>query len=379
MPLLTYNVELLSESQENFAKIERILEANRYAWNEISKVVYDNGLNLDRKTIHDKTYYPIRNAKPEIPSQIIIRAECDVRSAYKSVCSNKHKISKPVEKKKLSMRLDKRLYRIKGDSTFLTTMGKRCEFTFNTFDKFNELKSKYIFGDPLIFIKSNKLFIAISFKIPEIPVKKSIAVGVDLGIKNIATTSDGKIYQDKKYLKEKRKLRYIKRQLQKCGTKSARKRLKRLSKKERNRTKNFVHHLANRILDTKADVIVLEKLKGIKQKTAKRRKSSFNNKFSQIPIAELNRILSYKAPIKGKTVQYVSAAYTSQNDHRTGLRDGERKGNIYIGADGILLHADINAAINIAKRSELPILSSNASYWQVVVNRPNVFKSIFSK
>ena len=88
MPLLTYNVELLSESQENFAKIERILEANRYAWNEISKVVYDNGLNLDRKTIHDKTYYPIRNAKPEIPSQIIIRAECDVRSAYKSVCSN---------------------------------------------------------------------------------------------------------------------------------------------------------------------------------------------------------------------------------------------------------------------------------------------------
>jgi putative transposase len=380
MSVLAYNVELLPVCQGDSSKIQKILEANRFAWNEISKVQYELGNKLDRKDLHNKTYFPIREARPEIPAQVVIRAQNDVRSAYKSIISNKHRIQKPIEKKKLSMRLDKRLYRLKGNSIFLTTLEKRCEFKFRTFNKFNELNSQYVFGDPLIFIRDNKLFASISFKIPETPISNQpLAVGVDLGIKNIAATSDGKIFTDKKYLKEKRRLRFLKRQLQSKGTQSARKHLKKTRNKEKNRTKNFVHNLANELLDTSANVIVLEKLKGIKQKTSQKRGKAFNNKFAQIPIAELARVLSYKAPLKGKTVRYVNPSYTSQIDHRTGQKDGTRKGNIYVGKDGVLLHADINAAINIAKRSELPILSSNASYWQAFVTEPIVDKSSISK
>jgi IS605 OrfB family transposase len=380
MSVLTYNVELIPKSQEDFLKIEKILDANRFAWNKISKVYYGLGKNTDRKDLHKQTYFPIRREKPEIPAQVIIRAQNDVRAAYKSVVSNKHKIVKPIEKKKLSMRLDKRLYRLKEGLIFLTTLEKRCEFTFKTFEKFNELKAKYVFGDPLIFIRGGKLYAAISFKIPEIPVSSTpLAVGIDLGIKNIAATSDGKIYTDKKYLKEKRQLRFLKRKLRARKTKSARKHLKKIRRKEANRTKNFAHHLANKILDTEANVIVLEKLKGIKQKISKKRGKAFNNKFSQIPIAMLATIISYKAPLKGKTVRFVNPQNTSQIDHRTGQKDGVRKGNIYLGKDGILLHADINAAINIAKRSELPILSGNASYWQAVVNRLIVGNSLSRK
>lgn len=380
MSVLTYNIELTPKSQEDFLKIEKILDANRFAWNKISEVYYELGKDTDRKNLHDQTYFPIRKAKPEIPAQVIIRAQNDVRAAYKSVISNKHKIEKPIEKKKLSMRLDKRLYRLKKNSIFLTTLEKRCEFKFKTFDKFNELKSKYVFGDPLIFIRNEKLYAAISFKILEIPTSNApLAVGIDLGIKNIAVTSNGKIYTDKKYLKEKRQLRFLKRKLKSRRTKSAKKHLKKIRRKEANRTKNFVHHLANKILDTQANVIVLEKLKGIKQKTSQKRGKSFNNKFSQIPIAMLATVISYKAPLKGKTVRYVSPEYTSQIDHRTGQKDGIRKGNIYLGKDGTLLNADINAAINIAKRSELPILSGNASYWQAVVNRLIVGNSLSRK
>ncbi len=373
MPVLSYNVELLPKSQEDFQKIRKVLELNLFAWNKIAVVQYDMGSRLDRKELHSKTYFPLRKEMPNTPAQIIVRAQNDVRAAYRSIISNKHKIDGPIIKKKLGMRLDKKLYRLKGDSIFLSCLdkGERIEFKFKYYSKVNELLAKYPFGDPLIFIRDNKLWISLSFKIPEIiPVKNPVAIGVDLGIKNFISMSDGTIYQDKKYLKEKRKLRFLKRQLWSKGTKSARKHLKKIRHKEANRTNHQCHLLANKILETKADVIVLENLKYIKQDCKKGKK--FNNKFSQVPIAKLNVILKYKAPLKGKTVRYVNPAYTSQIDSRTGKKSGVRKGNIYIGKDGILLHADINAAINIALRSKLPILRGNPSYWQAVVNRPNV-------
>lgn len=377
MAVLSYNIQLLTKNQEDFLKIQKILELNLFAWNEISKVQYLVGSKMDRKKLHLDTYFPIRKAQPEIPSQVIIRAQNDVRAAYRSIISNRHKIEGPIVKKKLSMRLDKRLYRLKGESIFLTTLEKRIECKFAYYPKFNDLLSKYPFGDPLIFIRDSKLWASVSFKIPDLILSKNpVAVGVDLGIKNFAALSDGTLFQDKKYLKDKRKLRYLKRELKSKGTKTARKHLKKIRNKEFNRADNQCHLVANKVLETTADVIVLEDLGKIKENCKKGKK--YNNKFSQVPVAKLGLILKYKAPLKGKTVQYVNPAYTSQIDSRTGKKDGVRKGSIYIGKDGILLHADINAAINIAIRSKLPILRGNPSYWQAVVNRPNVCKSILA-
>ena len=50
----------------------------------------------------------------------------------------------------------------------------------------------------------------------------------------------------------------------------------------------------------------------------------------------------------------VDPRFTSQLDSRTGRKDGERKGRRYYGQDGVVLDADYNAAINIAKRTKLP-------------------------
>lgn len=45
----------------------------------------------------------------------------------------------------------------------------------------------------------------------------------------------------------------------------------------------------------------------------------------------------------------VNPAFTSQNDHR-GLKRGERKGCRYYASDGVVLDADWNASINIARK-----------------------------
>jgi len=132
---------------------------------------------------------------------------------------------------------------------------------------------------------------------------------------------------------------------------SSRKKLRKLKRKERNKNKNLCHHLANKILETNSNTIVLEDLHSLKK--TKLRKDNYKssksskNRLSQVPFGMLRDILAYKAPLLGKRIKTVNPAYTSQRDHR-GLSGGERKGCRYYASDGAVFDADWNAAINIA-------------------------------
>lgn len=121
---------------------------------------------------------------------------------------------------------------------------------------------------------------------------------------------------------------------------------------------------------------MLEDLSGIKKKKVKWQNK---NRISQVPFFMLRTILTYKALLHGKQVITVNPAYTSQIDSRTGKKDGERKGRRFIGKDGVVLDADINAAINIANRSKHPASIGNYLDGQAVVNRPIVYKSLKEK
>ena len=97
-----------------------------------------------------------------------------------------------------------------------------------------------------------------------------------------------------------------------------------------------------------------------------------------VPFYQLLTILTYKAVLLSKQVITVCPSYTSQIDHRTGLKDGIRQGCRYIGKDGFIQHADINAAMNIANRSKRPISQclKPLTYGQAVVNQPIVGKIV---
>jgi IS605 OrfB family transposase len=126
-------------------------------------------------------------------------------------------------------------------------------------------------------------------------------------------------------------------------------------------------------LKTNADTIVLENLKGIKKK-----KNKYQNKRSigQVPLFELRRVITYKAENAGKTVTLVSPFNTSKTDSVTGKVEGERRGCRFYSKNGLIYDADINAAINIAKLSKLPVSqTSNLTYGQALVNVPIVCKS----
>ncbi len=372
---------MLFEKQADFTSVVKMLEEEQLAFNFASKLHFqaDGKQTNSIVDLHAKFYRAFRKKNPLIRSQIAIRGEMACLSAYRSIKSCKHKITEPITKKKLAIRLDKRLYSYKAE---VFRFGKIKGVKLHSYPRLTELLSKYTFCDPLIFHRDNKLFIALTFNLPDLPEPVcNSTCGIDLGIKVAAATSEGKLFIDKTYLKKKRELRFLKRQLKSAQhlkhSQSAKRHLRKLSKREANRSKNQCHKLANQLIaSTQANVLALEDLAKLK---GKKRGVKFANKLSQVPFRKLRDILSYKAPIYGKTVKLVNPAYTSQIDHRTGLRDGIRQGSRYTGKDGVVFHADINAAINIAARylqsNKLPVsclAKSQTTNRQVPVNEPIV-------
>jgi len=350
MNILTYNIKLEFQKQEDRTALVDLLLEHQKVWNYMSEYAF-KAKKLDKKLLHDKNYHQCRKIFPNCPSQVIIRAKDSVYATYKTIQSNHQKIEESAKQENLSIRLDKRIYTFLDNNKIkLTTTGKRITCDYVPYNKFSDMFAKYSVCDPALFLRDNDIWLSVSFEVPAPTLIENSCIGVDLGIKRLATTSEGLAITDKIFLRDKRRLRYLKRILQSKSkstfSRSAQRKLKNLKKKEFNKNRNQSHLIANKILNTKSNVIVMEDLSGIKQH---HRGKKFNNKQAQVPYFDLRRILTYKAPLQGKIVVTVDPAYTSKNDYRD-IERGKRQGCRYYTADGNVFDADWNASINIAKR-----------------------------
>ena len=365
MTTCTYNIEL-NPSDKVFSHWLTILTEAATAYNACCEFLVSNNVPLSIKPVHDNVYDWMRKTYPILPAQSIIKVYKDAMSSLKSIKSNKHKNAKIPAKHNLSMRLDKRLYGTLSKAGITLSNGesvKRELVPFkNLYLKAEEMFNLYTHDDPLLFFRDGKFYLSIPFEVPEKPMVSETACGVDLGVRQLFVTSEGKSFVDKGYLKKKREIRHKKRELQSKGTKSARRKLRKLKNRERNLTKDMCYRAAKALINsTDAGVLVLEDLKKMKQRTSKSKegfkRKKHNNRMGQVPFAQFKEILSHKAPLAGKRVETVSPTYTSQTDSRSNKRDGERRGRRYICKDGLVLDADWNAAINIAQRSKHPLSS----------------------
>ena len=360
MEYRTYNIELRM-SDETRQYWMSLLSQTREAFNRCATLVTSSGIQLGLVPVHNLCYDILRTEFPEIPSQGIIRVQKSVLAALRSIRFNKHKNADVPQKKSLSLQMDKRMYSnlsVEGICLSNGNSHKREKCTFVMYDKARELFDTCTFSDPTVFARDNRLFLSIPFEVATPPLKGDRTLGVDLGMKRLFVTSDGQYYTDKEYLKRRRKLRYLKRCLQSKGTRSAKKHLARVRRKERNMSKDMLNRATNALLSCNASVYVLEDLKKIKYRTSRTKegvkRTRHNNALSQVPLAKFREILTHKATLAGKQVVSVSPTWTSQTDCRTGKRDGERHGCRYYCNDGIVFDADWNAAVNIAQRANHP-------------------------
>ena len=339
-----------------------LLSQTRDAFNRCARIVTDGNVSFGIRQFHDATYSVLREEFPNIPAQGVIKVYKSVLAALRSIRSNKHGNAETPFKKSLSLQLDKRMYSnlsANGISLGSNQSHQREKCTFVLYDKVRELFDTCTFSDPTVFARDGRLFLSVPFETVTPPVKGDKAVGVDLGMKRLFVTSDGQYYTDKEYLKNRRKLRYLKRCLQSKGTRSSKKHLARVRRKERNMSKDMLNRATNALLrSTDASIIVVEDLKKIKYNTS-RTKEGFkrvrhNNALSQVPLAGFRGMLTHKATLAGKQAVSVSPTWTSQTDSRNGKRDGERHGCRYYCSDGTVFDADWNAAVNIAQRAKHP-------------------------
>ena len=361
MCTITYNAELRFKDRADQEYWSSLLEVARLAYNECANILDSNKIQLDLKSVHNAVYYILREDFPTIPSQGIIKIYKECISAFRSINSNGHIEHKIPAKKNLSMRLDKRLYSkmsIDGISLCSEKSNRRAVAEIVKFPRLIELFKKFPTQDPLIFMRDGKFYLSIPFDAPEVPVQNDKCIGVDLGERRFAITSDGILFNDKEYNARRRKLRYIKRCLQKKGTKSARRHKGKLSIKEMNQSTDMCYKVANAIIDSTTDsFIIIEDLSNIKKRTSESKygfKKNHNRRIGQVPFYKFKQILSYKALLNGKRVETVSPFMTSQIDCTTNKKEGTRKNRRFYSTSGTVLDADWNAAINIARKSKHP-------------------------
>ncbi|MCX5357499.1 transposase [Streptomyces sp. NBC_00124] len=179
-------------------------------------------------------------------------------------------------------------------------------------------------------------------------------LGVDLGIVNIAATSDGERHAGRRINRKRAADRALRTKLQRKNTKSAKRRAKKYAGKEARRNKDINHKISKRIVaeaERTGRGIALETLTGIRER-ARLRKPQRTTLHSW-PFAQLGGFIAYKARRAGVPVMYVAAAYTSQECskcHHTERGNRTSQARFACRSCGFVEHADHNASHNIRQR-----------------------------
>ncbi len=139
-------------------------------------------------------------------------------------------------------------------------------------------------------------------------------LGVDLGVANIAATSDEVLYSGKRL--NRKRLHYLnkRKELQKKGTKSARRRLRARSQKEARFARDTNHVISKKIVavaERTGRGIGLEELTGIRERARSRKPQ--RARLHSWAFAQLGQYITYKAERAGVPVVFVDPAYTSRS------------------------------------------------------------------
>jgi putative transposase len=177
---------------------------------------------------------------------------------------------------------------------------------------------------------------------------------VDLGIVNIATSSDGDRAAGARLNRYRKRQQRLRARLQAKKTSSARRLLKKRRRKEARFAADLNHRVSKRIVAEAQRTgrgIAVEQLGGIRERVRLRKPQ--RAALHSWAFAQLGGFLAYKSKQAGVAFVAVDPAYTSQTCHVCGWVDKRNRRSqaaFECGRCRFVGHADHNAAINIAAR-----------------------------
>lgn len=332
-------VEVNKEEQE--AILETINRFTR-ACNDALIIARDKKI-WNKYKLHHFCYYSLKE-KYRLTANYVIEA-------IARVCAKRKR--RPKIFKTGSLDLDKDLFRFieKKESISLATVNGRLKLKLSIGNyQRGLLKNQKPTFATLVYKKRKKEFyINFVLKIPVETPFGTKPVGVDLGINNIATCSNGLKFSGKRMKQVRKHYKSIRSSLQTKGTKSAKYTLKRLSGKERRWMANLNHVISKRIVESlkKDEYIVMEKLTHIRGRIKTKR--NYRHILHSWPFAQLQSFIEYKALEKNIPTVYINPRNTSKICSRCG-EIGNRSGHFFSCSCGYKNNADFNASYNISLR-----------------------------
>jgi len=314
---------------------------------------------------HNATYCDIRQTVPNLPSSLVQSArDCACEALKATKCK-----FKPLRKEFSAMRYNQRVIRIYMETGYATiaTSNGRIKAMFTVPGYYHKYMNWKIKSSTVSFRKRDKTFyLHCQLETPTPEQTNDINVlGIDRGIVNIAVCSDNTFYNSKLVKNTRAKFAHLRAELQSKGTRSAKRKLRKMAGRERRFVTDVDHCISKQIVNSDYTVFALENLSKIR--VQKRRGKDFNRKLNNWSFYELERFIRYKSENLGKSVVLVDARYTSQKCSLCGhIYKGNRDGSSFrCRKCGFQIHADLNAARNIAH-------AGISGLGRLSVNQPNV-------
>lgn len=357
---LIAQIKLVPTDEQHLSLLRTLKTANA-ACNFVSEQAWQERV-FGQFALH-KLYYGIVRKQFGLGADVTQRVFAKVSDAYK-LNRKVTRAFKPYGAFPFNDRLVS--YKLSTSIVSIWTMDGRQKMPFVCGDQQRQLLQG-LHGECDLVYRQGKFFLFQTCDVDESPeIDPDGFLGVDLGIVNIATDSDGVVYQGKSVQNVRFRHRKLRSKLQRKGTKSSKRRLKQLSGKERRFVTDVNHMISKQLVRSAQDTgrgIALENLTHIRKRvTARRGQRARLHSWS---FAQLRSFVTYKSKRVGIPVVAVDPRNTSRTCPSCGHIDKHNRktqSNFLCVTCGFAGLADHIAAINIGRRA--------------VINLPNVSTTV---
>ena len=342
----------LQPTPEQANALRSTLEQANAACNEISKAAWTNR-TFGQFKLHKLVYGPIR-ALSGLSAQVVVRCIAKVADAYK-LDRKRRRTFKPYG----SIAFDHRILRWYVDRSEVSvwTVAGRQRIPFVCSERTREVL-KFRQGESDLVLRDDRWYLFATVNVEEPPSgEPSQWLGVDLGIVNIATDSDGTVYSGTQVNGLRRRHRKLRQRLQSKGTRSAKRLLRKRRRTERCFATDVNHTISKRLVAVAKGTgrgIALEDLQGIHDRLTVRKPQRAT--LRSWSFFQLRQFVSYKARLAGVAVVFVDPRNSSRTCPRCGLIDKRNRPSqaqfscVSCGLAGL---ADHIAALNVQGRASV--------------------------
>jgi IS605 OrfB family transposase len=326
------------------------------AANWIARVCWDEGIT-NTNTAHHRVYGETR-ADYGLGAQLAVCARAKAVEAIKAVKAKKRETC-PTFGPRGSIRYDAHTYRLMSlDRISLNTLEGRvvCRLLLGARQHAMLVDPAWDMGGADLVWRAGVYYLHVtqSREAPPGHEPEGGTLGVDLGIVNLATDSEGEHFTGKIIPIVRGRYHLRRQRLQKVNTKNAKRRLRQMRRRE-SRFQSDTNHVISKTLVQKAAVsrkaIALEDLSGIQARTTVRHEHRYER--HSWAFFQLRQFIAYKAAQVGVPVHLVDPRNTSRTCSQCGhCEKANRKSqeSFLCQRCGFATNADENAALNISRK-----------------------------